>query len=74
LHNYYYILNNLIKNTINPKDRAASDINGYVRNALARFAPGGDKFNVAQFIWHELRLAMEDGKGAALCPLPHVYD
>jgi hypothetical protein len=41
---------------------------------LARFAPSGDKFNVAQFIWHELRLAMEDGKGAALCPLPHVYD
>jgi hypothetical protein len=62
LHSYYYILNNLIRNTINPKDRTASDINGYVRNVLARFAPGGDKFNVPQFIWHELRLAMEDGR------------
>jgi hypothetical protein len=41
LHNYYYILNNLIRNTINPKDGATSDINGYVRNVLARFAPEG---------------------------------
>jgi hypothetical protein len=29
---------------------------------LARFAPGGDKFNVPQFIWYEMRLAMEDGR------------
>jgi hypothetical protein len=41
LHGYYYIINNLIRNTINPKDGAASDINGYVRNVLAHFAPGG---------------------------------
>jgi hypothetical protein len=69
LHSYYYILNNLIRNTINPKDGAASDINGYVRNVLARFAPGGDKFNVPQFIWHELRLAMEDRrKGLPYAP------
>jgi hypothetical protein len=47
LHSYYYILNNLIRNTINPKDGAASDINGYVRNILARFAPRGDKFSVS---------------------------
>jgi hypothetical protein len=62
LHSYYYILNNLIRNTINPKDGAASDFNGYVTNVLAHFGPGGDKFNVPQFIWHELRLAMEDGR------------
>jgi hypothetical protein len=43
---FYDILNNLIRHTINPKDGAASDLNGYVRNVLARFAPGGDKFNV----------------------------
>jgi hypothetical protein len=67
LHSYYYILNNLIRNTLNPKDGAASDINGYVRNVLARFAVGGDKFNVSQFIWHKLRLAMEDErKGLSL--------
>jgi hypothetical protein len=69
LHSYYYILNNLIRNTINPKDGAASDINGYMRNVLARFAPRGDKFNVPQFIWHELRLAIEDGrKGLPYAP------
>ena len=50
LHNFYYILNNLIRNTINPKDGAASDINGFVRNVLARFAPGGDRFNVPRFM------------------------
>jgi hypothetical protein len=44
LHSYYYILNNLIRSTINPKDGATSDINGYVKNVLARFALGGDKF------------------------------
>ena len=28
LKSYYYILNNLIRHTINPKDRVASDLNG----------------------------------------------
>ena len=28
LKSYYYILNSLIRHTINPKDRAASDLNG----------------------------------------------
>ena len=36
LKNYYYIMNNLIRHIINPKDGAASDLNGYVRNVLAR--------------------------------------
>jgi hypothetical protein len=68
LHSYYYILNNLIRDTINPKGGVASDINGYVRNVLARFALGGNKFNVPEFIWHELRLAKEDRGGG--CPMP----
>ena len=50
LKSYYYILNNLIRHTINPKYGAALDLNGYVRNVLARFAPGGDRFNVPCFI------------------------
>ena len=62
LQSYYYILNNLIRHTINPKDGAASDLNGYVRIVLARFAPGGDRFNVPRFLWHELRIAMDDGR------------
>ena len=70
LKSYYYILNNLIRHTINPKDGAASDLNGYVRNVLARFAPRGDRFNVPCFMWHELRNAMEDGrKGIPYAPI-----
>ena len=52
----------MIRHTINPKDGAASDLNGYVRNMLARFAPGGGRFNVPRFMWCELRNAMEDGR------------
>ena len=69
LKSYYYILNNLIRHTINPKDGAASDLNGYVRNVHARFAPRDDRFNVPRFMWHELRNAMEDGrKGIPYAP------
>ena len=53
LKRYYYILNNLIRHTTNPKDGAALDLNGYVRNVLARFASRGDRFNVPRFLWHE---------------------
>jgi len=35
LKSYFYILNNIIRATINPKDGAASDVHGYVRNVLA---------------------------------------
>ena len=35
LQSYYYILKNLIRYTINHKDGAALDLNGYVRNVLA---------------------------------------
>jgi hypothetical protein len=67
---YYYILNNLIRHTIKSKDGVASDLNGYVRNVLARFAPGGDRFNVPRFMWHELRNAMDDGrKGLSYAPI-----
>ena len=70
LKSYYYILNNLIRHTINPKDGPASDLNGYVRNVLARFAPRGDRFNVPRFMWCELRNAMEDGrKGIPYAPI-----
>ena len=70
LQSYYYILNNLIRHTINPKDGAASDLNGYVRNVLARFAPGGDRFNIPHFMWRELRNAMDDGRKG--CPMPPI--
>ena len=69
LKSYYYIMNNLIRHTINSKDGAASDLNGYVRNVLARFSPRHDRFNVPRFMWRELRNAMEDGrKGIPYAP------
>jgi len=69
LKSFYYILNNLIRHTIKPKDGAASDLNGFVRNVLARFAPSGDKFNAPCFMWHELRVAVEDArKGLPYAP------
>ena len=59
----------MIRHTINPKDGEAFDLNGYVRNVLARFALGGDRFNVPRFMWRELRNAMEDGrKGIPYAP------
>ena len=62
-------MNNLIRHIINHKDGAASDLNGYVSNVLARFAAGGDRFIVPRFMWRELRNAMEDGrKGIPYAP------
>ena len=72
LQSCYYILNNLIRYTINPKGGAALDLNWYVRNVLARFAPRGEKFNVPRFMWHELRNAMDDGrKGLPYAPISY---
>ena len=69
LKSFYYILNNLIRHTINPKDGAASDLNGYMRNVLARFSLCGDKFNVPRFMWQEIRVAMDDArKGLPYAP------
>jgi hypothetical protein len=60
LKSYYYIMNNLIRSTLNPKDNA-TDLNGYITNVLSRF-PDGEKFNVPRFMWVELSYAMDDGR------------
>jgi hypothetical protein len=60
LKSLYYIMNNLIRCTLNPKDNA-TDLNGYITNVLSRF-PDGERFNVARFIWVELAYAMDDGR------------
>ncbi|KAG2534832.1 hypothetical protein PVAP13_9NG087400 [Panicum virgatum] len=61
LRSYYYVMNNLLRNTIDPKDASASEINGYVTNVLARF-PDGERFNVGRFIWVQLAYAMDDAR------------
>jgi hypothetical protein len=60
LKSYYYIMNNLIRSTLNPKDNA-TDLNGYITNVLSRFLDG-EKFNVPRFMWVELSYAMDDGR------------
>jgi len=62
LKSFYYVMNNLIRMTLNPKDNA-TDLNGHITNVLSRF-PEGDKFNVPRFIWVELTYAMDDGRRA----------
>jgi len=52
LKSFYYVMNNLIRMTLNPKDNA-TDLNGHITNVLSRF-PEGDKFKVPRFIWVEL--------------------
>jgi hypothetical protein len=59
LKSLYYIMNNLIRVTINPKDNA-TDLNGYITNVLSKFLDG-ERFNVPRFIWVELAYAMDDG-------------
>ena len=60
LKSFYYIMNNLFRITLNPKDNA-TDLNGYITNVLSRF-PSSEKFNVPRFIWVELAYAMDDGR------------
>jgi hypothetical protein len=60
LKSYYYIMNNLIRSTLNPKDNA-TDLNGYITNVLSRFLDG-EKFNVPRFMWVELSYVMDDGR------------
>jgi len=62
LKSFYYVMNNLIRMTLNTKDNA-TDLNGHITNVLSRF-PDGDKFNVPRFIWVELVYGMYDGRRA----------
>jgi len=54
LKSYYYILNNLFRTTLNPKNGSASHLYGYARNILVRMGPGGAPFSVSHFLWNEL--------------------
>jgi hypothetical protein len=60
LKSFYYIMNNLIRSTLNLKDNA-TDLNRYITNVLSCF-PDGERFNVPRFMWVELGFAMDDGR------------
>jgi hypothetical protein len=47
---YYYAMNNLFRETINPKGGDSTSLRKYAKNLLARMVPGSDGFSMSRFI------------------------
>jgi hypothetical protein len=60
LKSLYYVMNNLFRETINPKSGDSNALNKYAKNLLARMAPASDSFLVSRFMWIELSMALDD--------------
>jgi hypothetical protein len=59
----YYALNNLLRETINPKgDSDATPLRKYVVNQLKRMMPGSKPFFVSKYIWFGLITTLDDGR------------
>lgn len=70
LKSFYYILNNLFKQTIAPKGGAHTNLYGLTRNVLARMRSTRDPFSVSRFIWNELQDVMDDARrGCLMLPM-----
>ena len=50
LKSFYYAMNNLFRETINPKGGDSTSLRKYVKNLLTRMALGSDAFSVSRFI------------------------
>jgi hypothetical protein len=59
---FYYAMNNLFGETINPKGGVSTSLRKYAKNLLARMAPGSDAFSVSRFIWAELSDSLDDAR------------
>jgi hypothetical protein len=58
----YYVLNNLLRQTIYPKGGSDStSLRGLAPNLIARMLPGAAPFSVSKFIWHDLITSMDNG-------------
>jgi hypothetical protein len=58
----YYVLNNLLRQTIYPKGGSDStSLRGLAPNLIARMLPGVVPFSVSKFIWHDLITSMDNG-------------
>jgi hypothetical protein len=58
----YYVLNNLLRQTIYPKGGSDStSLRGLAPNLIARMLPGATPFSVSKFIWHDLITSMDNG-------------
>jgi hypothetical protein len=60
LNPYYYYLNQLFRATIDPKQGDATTIRYYAPNLFNRMAPDEEGFCIFDFMWNELRTAMND--------------
>jgi hypothetical protein len=60
LHPYYYYLNQFFRATIDPKIGDATALRYYAPNLLNRMAPDEEGLCIFDFIWNELRRAMND--------------
>jgi hypothetical protein len=57
---YYYYLNQFFRATIDPKQEDATALRCFAPNLLNRMAPDEEGFCIFDFIWNELRRAMND--------------
>ena len=55
-------MNNLFRETINPKGGDSTSLRKYAKYLLARMAPGSDAFSVSRFIWAELSDSLDDAR------------
>ena len=60
LKTFYYAMNNLFRETINPKGGDSTSLRKYAKNLPARMALGNDAFSVSIFIWAELSDSLDD--------------
>jgi hypothetical protein len=62
LRSFYYAMNNLFRETINPKGGESTSLRKYAKNLLARMALGSDTFSISRFIWAKLSDSMDDAR------------
>ena len=62
LKSFYYDMNNLFRETINPKVGDSTSLRKYAKNLLARMALGSDAFFISRFIWTELSTSLDDAR------------
>ena len=59
---FYYAMNNLFRETINPKEGDSTSLRKFAANLLVRMAPGSRTFSISRFIWDELSYSMDDAR------------
>ena len=58
-------MNNLFRETINPKGGDSTSLRKYAKNLVARMAPSSDASSISRFIWTELSTSLDDARNDA---------